>query len=304
MRKTLKKYLLYPLRGLLNIIFMMVATIFISVGVYAVAAITFVMPSKKCRDTVKRFLHRFPVYWIDLLGFSMRIVAGKRYQINGPSELDTQKPYLLISNHASALDILVLSYAFHRKTPCMKFFMKKQLIWSLPFAGLATWLLDYPFMERHTASQIRKRPELKNKDIETTKKACQKFIEHPATIMNYVEGTRFSQQKREQKGSPYQYLLKPKTAGIAIVANELQQALAGIIDATIAYCPQGLSFWKFACGDFDKIICHYRLIPLSPDMLGNYYQDRDYRKRIQAWLNDLWQEKDERLKNIYHQKNP
>lgn len=296
----MKKYLLYPLRGILNILFMSLATMMVAIGVYIVAFLAWITPGRRLRSLVEKFLHRFPVYWIDLLGWSMRFTAGRRYRIDGEGQFDTNTPYLLISNHLSALDIIVLGYVFHRKTPCMKFFMKKQLLWTLPFAGLATWLLGYPFMERHTRSQIRKKPELKNKDIETTQKACHKFVTHVSTVMNYVEGTRFSEEKRQQKASPYRYLLKPKSAGIAIVMNELYGELGGIIDATLAYQPQGLSFWKFACGDFDTIVCDYRLLPITQELLGDYYTDRDYRKRIQAWLNALWQEKDQRLHVIYH----
>lgn len=274
-------------------------TVMTSISIYLIALLACIMPIKFLRRTIENFLHRLPVYWIDLLGLGMRITAGRRWKVNGLGELDAQKPYLLISNHLSGIDILVLSVVFHRKTPTMKFFMKKELLWTLPFAGLATWILGYPFMERHTSTQIRKNPELKNKDIETTKKACKKFIEHPSTIMNYVEGTRFSEEKRIQKDSPYQHLLKPKTTGIAIVANELHKELGGIIDATLAYKPKKISFWKFACGDFKELVCHYRLLPITPELLGDYYQDRQYRKQIQAWLNAIWQEKDQRLQTIY-----
>lgn len=298
----MKRYLFYPLRGVLNIIFMSLSTILISFGVYLFALLTWLAPGKKATAFFEKILHRFPVYWIDLLGFSMRITAAKRYKIQGNGQFTTEKPYLLISNHVSALDILVLSYVFHRKTPCIKFFMKKELLWSLPFAGLATWLLGYPFMERHTPSQIRKRPELKNKDIETAKAACQKFVKHTATIINYVEGTRFSHKKREQQNSPCDYLLKPKTAGMAIVVNELQHDLGGIIDATLAYRPQNFSFWKFACGDFEEIVCDYQLFEIPGEILGDYYQDRVYRKQFQSWLNALWQRKDQRLKQIYGEK--
>lgn len=298
----MKKYLIYPLRGTINAIFMALATTGVAVGVYLVALIILMTPVRRVRVAMKKFLHRFPVYWIDLLGFSMRLTAGRKWRISGSGRLDAGKPYLLLCNHISWLDILVLSEVFHRKTPCMKFFMKKQLLWSLPFAGLATWILGYPFMARHTREQIRKNPALKNKDLQTTQQACQKFIEHPSTIMNFVEGTRFTEKKRIQKSSPYRYLLKPKTAGIAIVLNALQQDLSGIIDATIAYQPQHLSFWHFLCGNFDNVICHYRVLPIEALLLGNYHEDREYRKRLQAWLNDIWQQKDTQLQGIYDPK--
>lgn len=291
----MKKYILYPLRGIINITFIALATTMAALGIYIVAAITCLLPTRRLRTISRYFLHRFPIYWIDLISLSINAMGRKKWQIEGPIALDPKKPYLLISNHVSGLDILALSYVFHRKTPCMKFFMKKELLWTLPFAGFATWLLGYPFMERHTRAQVRKNPDLKNKDLETTKKACKKFVTYPATIMNYVEGTRFSEEKRLNMHSPYHHLLKPKVAGIAVVMNEIHQDLGGIIDATLIYDPQHISIWRFCCGNFDRIICHYTLLPIQSELLGDYFTDREYRKRIQAWLNTRWQEKDEQI---------
>jgi len=47
------------------------------------------------------------------------------------------------------VDILVLEKVFNRKVPMLKFFIKKELLWTLPVAGWAAWLLDFPFMERY-----------------------------------------------------------------------------------------------------------------------------------------------------------
>jgi hypothetical protein len=48
-----------------------------------------------------------------------------------------------------------------------------------------------------------------------------KSFAHPTTIVNFVEGSRFTEEKRQQTRSPYQHLLPPKAAGIAMALNVL-----------------------------------------------------------------------------------
>lgn len=266
--------------------------------IYLFAIVTYLMPTKKLRNFCNHHIQRIAMYWIDLMLPILYLTGRKKWDLAVPQNLIHNKPYLLISNHTSWIDILVLSIAFHRKAPALKFFMKKQLLWSLPFAGLATWLLKYPFMERHTKDQIRKNPDLRHKDLETTKKACALFATYPATVMNYVEGTRFTEEKRINKNSPYKNLLPAKSAGIAIVLYELQHKLMGILDATVCYTPSALKFWHFCCGDFEKIYCHAEILPITEDLIGDYMTDREFRKRFQNWLNIRWQKKDNALEDL------
>lgn len=294
----MKKFVLYPLRGSVNLFFLVLLTLLTTVMIYCVTPFIWVIPNKKYHRTTTRWAQSITVMWIGGIKLLFNITMKSKFDIQGTGNLHKNKPYLLVSNHRSWLDILVLSYAFHGKTPTLRFFMKKELLWTLPFAGLAAWLLGYPFMARHTSAQIRKNPALKNKDIETTQKACRNFAIYPATVMNYLEGTRFTEQKRIAKSSPYRYLLKPKAAGVAIVLNEMRHTLAGFINATIAYQPATVSFWKFCCGDFKKVFCHYEALPIQAHMLGNYITDRTFRVTFQSWLNELWQEKDKQLAQL------
>ena len=65
--------------------------------------------------------------------------------------------YLVLSNHRSWVDILVLQSVFRGRIPFLKFFLKQQLIW-VPLLGLAWWALDFPFMRRHSADVPREAP--------------------------------------------------------------------------------------------------------------------------------------------------
>lgn len=247
----------------------------------------------------QRFVLLLPMSWSQCNFWILQLSTFGKWDIQGPSSsLSRNNWYMLISNHQSWLDILVLGGVFCRKIPPLKFFMKKELLWTLPIAGVCCYLLGYPFMARHTASDIRKNPALKGKDIETTQKACQKFKRLPTTIINFVEGTRFTQKKHDDQHSPFDHLLKPKTGGAAVVINEMKDCLNNILDVTINYDTDELSFFGLLCGNVRKISVHYRVLPVTSDILGNYYEDRQFRKRFQQELNNIWQQKDTLLNEL------
>lgn len=286
------------LRGSLVLFLLIVAILFSALYALILAPFVFVVPAKRWRHAGKKLLLNSPLWWMDLNRMIMRLSTHGKWDIQGEGDLDPNKWYLLISNHRSWLDILVLGFVFNRKIPVLKFFMKKELLWSLPLAGIVCYILGYPFMARHTPSEIRKNPALKTKDIETTRAACEKFKELPTTVMNFVEGTRFTEAKHQSQSSPYFELLKPKAAGIAIVTQALADILSGIVNVTVYYEAEKLSLWQFACGNFDKMIVRYELLPITPELVGDFYQDRAFRKKFQAWLNQVWEKKAEALQEI------
>ncbi|ACJ19307.1 acyltransferase [Coxiella burnetii] len=249
------------------------------------------MPIKSWHRAVMKMALQVPVIWASISNQFLKLPSNHEWKIEGKGPLDTNHWYMLISNHRSWLDILVLGYVFNRKAPVIKFFMKKELLWGLPILGLSCWLLDYPFVQRHSRKEIRKRPHLKYRDIHTTQKACEKFKEFPTTVVNFMEGTRFTPEKHQRQHSPYLHLLKPKAGGTAIVIKELQEKLSGILNVTLHYSRR-LSFWNYFQGEPFKITVHYELLPLTPDLIGDYYKDREFRRHFQRWLNGVWEQKD------------
>ncbi|MDC6678883.1 UbiA family prenyltransferase, partial [Leclercia adecarboxylata] len=61
----------------------------------------------------------------------------------------------------------------------------------LSFGALAL-AACYPFMKRYTKAFLAKHPELAGQDLKITKEACELFKRQPVTVVNYLEGTRFS----------------------------------------------------------------------------------------------------------------
>lgn len=134
---------------------------------------------------------------------------------------------------------------------------------------------------------------MKGKDFETTRKACEKFKSIPISIMNFAEGTRFTQEKHMKQKSPYTNLLKPKAGGIGYVLTLMGDEIKKVVNVTINYPDnKHVGSWDFLTGKIHRIQVHVELIDVPAEVQGNYIEDPENRKRVQKWLNQLWLEKD------------
>jgi 1-acyl-sn-glycerol-3-phosphate acyltransferase len=166
----------------------------------------------------------------------------------------------------------------------------------VPVIGLAWWALDFPFMRRHSKAALRKQPELRFQDRETTRRACEKFALVPTSVMNFAEGTRFTQQKHKAQGSPYRHLLKPKAGALALALNAMGAKFHSLIDVTIVYPDGAPTFMQFLCGKTRRVIVRIRRLPIPPEFCtGNYAEDPAFRGSFHRWLADLWEHKDAQI---------
>src|SRR5208337_4851032 len=136
-------------------------------------------------------------------------------------------------------------------------------------------------------------PHMKGKDLETTRKACKRYRHTPVSILNFIEGTRFTKEKHARQESPYRHLLRPKAGGFAFALSAMDGKIADILDVTIIYSMDQPSFWDYLCGRIDRISLRVKKMPVPQEFLGGDYQnDEVFRDRIQSWVCALWQEKD------------
>jgi len=216
-------------------------------------------------------------------------------EIRGVDGLRRREWYLVVSNHRSWVDILVLQASFNRRIPFLKFFLKQQLIW-VPLLGLAWWALDFPFMRRHSAAYLARHPEKRGQDLAATQLACERFREIPTSVMNFVEGTRFTPAKHAASGSPFRHLLAPRAGGVSFVLAAMGGMLHSMLDVTIAYAKRTPSFWDLCCGRVGHVLVDVRQRPIEPWMsAGDYAEDPAFRERFQQWLRGIWVEKDAQL---------
>ena len=231
---------------------------------------------------------------IDKLIFALCIPT--RWEVRGDENLRSDTSYLVIGNHQSWVDIPALIQALNRRTPFFKFFLKKELIW-VPLLGLAWWALDYPFMKRYSKAFLAKHPELKGHDLEITRQACDLFKRQPVTVVNYLEGTRFTTAKNAQQNSPYSHLLKPKAGGVAFVLAAMGEQLDAILDVTVVYPSERIpGFCDLLCGQVPRVIIDIQTRELDPALWqGDYENDPLFREKVQGWVNQLWLDKDARI---------
>jgi len=286
-----------PLIGILSIILYTLNLFFWPWILYIVAFLNYI-PIKPLQQWCDKIIHTLPYLWQDCNDVFQTLTMKTQWDIRGLEQLRMDEWYLMLSNHQSWADILVLEKVFKRKIPILKFFMKKQLLWTLPLASWACWLMDFPFMERYSKEKIAKHPELKGKDLETTKRSCEKFKSMPSTVITFPEGTRFTPAKHQHQESPYQYLLRPRAGGIAFTLAAMAGALHKIINVIIVYPEKQASAWSFFCGKQTKIIVNIEVLPITSDLIGDYESDREFRVQFQNWLNRLWQQNDELMSNI------
>ena len=277
-----------PIQGFILFSALTVSTIFCSLLLYAVALAKLLIPIHAWRIACAKLANAIAQGWVGFNALGLKLSKNIRWDVQGIDELQPHAWYLLVANHQSMVDIVVLQSVFYRKIPVLKFFLKKELIW-VPLLGVVWWALDFPFMER-TA--------MPGKDMATARKACDKFKLLPVTIMNFLEGTRFTAAKREKEHSPYSHLLKPKPGGMAVVLNAMGPGIHSILDVTIVY-PEGTpGLWKFLCTCSMEIRVRVKQIPVTQELLGDYLKDRAFRRRFKDWLANLWDEKDKLIEAL------
>jgi 1-acyl-sn-glycerol-3-phosphate acyltransferase len=284
-------------RGGLSLILYILNTVFWCIPLFVLVAAKAAVPVESWMRRCSRILNAIAENWIWVNNQNQNLVGDTRWDVQGVETLERSEWYLVLANHQSWVDIVVLQRIFHRKIPFLKFFIKKELFW-FPILGQAWWAMDFPFVKRYTKSHLKKKPHLKGKDIEITRKACMKFKKIPISIMNFVEGTRFTNEKHRRQQPPYAHLLRPKAGGIAFVLGAMGEQIHRVLDVTIVY-PDGVSsFWAFLCGKIRKIQVRVRSLPVDPELLGDYANDRHYRLELQRWLNTIWGEKSQYIQEV------
>ena len=284
-----------PLHGLIMAVLLLANTVFWVIPLYILVILKLILPIKPVRRMISDVMSLLAQTWAACNNFLANHLMRIDWDIRLPGNLNRRGQYLACANHQSWNDIFVLMRAFGYKAPFFKFFLKQELIW-VPLLGLAWWGLDYPFMKRHTREQIAKNPALKGKDMETTRRACEKFKDIPVMVLNFLEGTRFTEKKHKTQHSPYQHLLKPKSGGFAFATSAFGERLNALLDITIVYPDGSVGFWEFLCGDVRRVIVDVREITIPSEFYdGDYESDAEFRGRYHRWIASLWAEKDARI---------
>lgn len=281
-------FLRVPLAALL----LTISTVLHVLPLLVVAVVKACVPLRPVRRVCSAWLMAIAESWIGFNSALIDRLTRLSIVVDCGVKLRDDGHYLVLANHQSWVDIPVLQSVFNRRIPLLRFFLKSQLFW-VPLLGLAWWALDFPFMKRYSRETLARRPELAGRDIEATRRACAKFRDIPVSVMNFVEGTRFTDAKHAAQASPFQHLLRPKAGGVAFVLNALGDALHAILDVTVVYPYGRPTLLDLFADRVREVRVHVRELPFPVGLSdGDYQSDAAFRELVQDRVNALWQQKD------------
>ena len=283
--------------GVLSFTFYILNTLFWLLPILVFSLCKALIPIGLSKKIFSYLLDLMASNWVAINSIIQKIFTKTTITVTGLEGLKIDDWYLVLANHQSWVDIVVMQRVLHGKIPFLKFFLKKELIY-VPLLGLAWWALDFPFMKRYSQAYLKKKPHLRGQDLETTRKACAKFKYKPVSVMNFIEGTRFTQEKHTKQASPFQHLLKPKTGGISFVLDAMGEHLSKIVDVTIYY-PEGIpDFSDFVTGQVKDVYVEVKILDIETELGHINFSDRTDKIAFQKWLTQFWHEKDARLEKM------
>ncbi|MCE3044925.1 acyltransferase [Legionella sp. 16cNR16C] len=285
-----------PLRASLAIFTLILSTCICFMPIFIFGLLKLI-PSQRWRLYCGQRIDGFVMYWCDLNNAYISHLIPHEWEATGLKELDRQQSYLLIANHQSWLDIVLMHRLFNRRIPVIKFFIKDQLKW-VPLLGFAWWAMGCPFMKRYSKAYLAKNPHKQGKDLEATRKAIYSFKGQPVTIANFVEGTRFNLSKKALQGSEYRHLLRPRAGGVSFVIGSMGSQIHKLLDLTIVYAEEKHSLWDFLCGRISKIRVHLREIEIPEQFISNDLTKSSLQDEFKTWINQQWHIKDQLIENI------
>ncbi len=255
-------------------------------------------PNKKWQRVCTRCVDAISMVWCDINNLYIDKVQKIHWEIAGLDNLRRKDWYLVVANHQSWLDIVILHRLFNRKIPVLKFFIKDQLKW-VPLLGFSWWAMGCPFMKRYSKEYLARKPHKQGKDLISTNKAIETFKKTPASIMNFIEGTRFTALKKEKQNSPYTHLLKPKAGGISFIISSMGQQITSLLDVTIIYPDAHHSLWDFLCKRVKSVKINVRLLPIPQKFTsGSLISDSQIHNDFKDWLNQQWAVKDNLITSL------
>jgi 1-acyl-sn-glycerol-3-phosphate acyltransferase len=284
-----------PFKALFSTSIFVMNTIFWTMTMVPFVILKIAIRNRKVRAACTRVLVEIAQNWISGNNLNLALLHKMNLQIENHADLKMDRSYFVCANHQSWVDIVILQRVFNRQIPFLRFFLKSELIY-VPFLGGAWWALDFPFMKRHSKAYLEKHPEKRGEDLVTTRKACARFKDSRVSVLNFLEGTRFTTAKHDRQKSPFKHLLKPKTGGVAFVLDAMGEQFHSLLDVTIFY-PQGpISFGGLLRGKLRHVVVQIDEIAIPRDFLGqSYLNDEAFREKLQAWVTGIWQQKDSRL---------
>lgn len=181
--------------------------LFLSANILMTPPMLLIWISTKYFDNKRRALHYFTCFWGVCLFF---IVPNWRIQIKGKEHIDRKKLYVMVANHQSMVDIMVICHLF---IP-FKWVSKKELF-RVPFVGWMLYLNNYIGISRGSRESAQKMIT-----------DCSEVIYGGHSVALFPEGTRSVDGRlRKFKEGAFKIAKNTGTDILPMVITGVQQAL-------------------------------------------------------------------------------
>jgi 1-acyl-sn-glycerol-3-phosphate acyltransferase len=211
-------------------------------------------------------------YAVGVNSFWLERVMAIDLVIHGQPPNDPDEQMIVVCNHRSWFDILLVQDVVTSHGPRVNFLVKRELAW-VPIVGWICLALGFPMLARGGSVGSR------NNDIDSIANAADELNKAPAALLNFAEGTRFTDAKHLAQVARYQHLLNPKAGGLRIMLRALENVR--VLDMTIIYPDDDVSFWDCMGGRSRRI-----------EIVLEYFNAAEISNPT-AWINSRWQEKDQ-----------
>ena len=114
------------LRGVFMVCFMALNTVALSIPVFLLVPVKFIIPLKGWRVFWTRILLGICSLWVSFNSFMLEVLYKTQWNIIGRESLDIKGKYLVACNHQSWADIPVLQRVMSGRAPFLRFFIKDQ----------------------------------------------------------------------------------------------------------------------------------------------------------------------------------
>ena len=280
---------MHRLLGAFSVAVISITTLLVCVPLYVLGVMRLLIPSRQFRRWLAYPMDVVIDVWVSVFRRLIRTFRLIDIKVAMPPELrDRSRWQVIVSNHQSWVDIIVLQTSFRDVAPVLKFFTKRELIW-VPFVGLAMWFLGFPYVYRAQSSSKEVLAARREVNQVVLKRESSRFLDKPVAVINFVEGTRFTVAKRDARGSSFEHLLQPRRGGLQQTLTALDDRVETVLNVTILYNEGVPGFWDLLSGQAKSVSLQVSEItkpPMDPD-------------RLSDWLNVIWAEKD-RVLASYH----
>ncbi len=276
---------MHTLIGIFSAFVVAMTTVLVCIPLYVLGIVRLLVPFPRLRRWLAYPMDVVIDVWVSTFRWLIRAFRLIDITAEMPPQAQSRNAWqVIVCNHQSWVDIVVLQVCFRDVGPVLKFFTKHELIW-VPFVGLAMWFLGFPYVYRPSSSGQGLSATQRENNETVLKREGRRFLDKPVAVINFVEGTRFTPAKRDSRGAPYVNLLRPRRGGILQTLVVLEDRIETVLSATIQYESRVPGFWDLLSGRTGRV-------QLVVEELPKPSTDQE---ALTNWLNDLWDEKDRKL---------